>query len=598
MKINNQIPEELRQMNNWVLWRYETGASGRPTKVPYMPPGTNAKTDQPRTWRTFDEVLDTFIDPVPGTQPFDGIGFCVPLDGPVHYWGLDFDDAIDPETHEFREWRLENGELAPIQPKDGLEFGSYMETTPSGAGYRVIIKSSLPVPKGKKQEFGNRNPKTDKVPGIEMYSSGRFFAFTGDMLPDSLVTVEERTEEALAFHEKIFGNTLTELEKLAIDLVEGHTGSRNNLMFGISGFLVTSGWKQAKIAALLQYMIAMFHNDDSSFDEAVTTEKQLKELDRLFDRATAKEVIPGLPYLTDLVTPEVLQMLRDFKAPKAAKAKQTVAEILEIIRNHPPEWFPPEEITYLIEPEIPKGFLVLVTGVPGSGKSTLVLHWCIQMAKAGNEVLYLDRDNNKAIVQDRMKRFGGTTDKNFSYWGNWHQDDNGDRLEPPHPSDEFLKEAVRQMKNPVLVFDTFATFSNGDENDNALVSATFKHLRQLTHLGATVIIIHHPGKNANSNSRGASAMEGAIDVGLKIVGTAVEGGTKLTRIDVKFYKSKIGDGEPIHYAMMDGVPVRRTSSLTDKLLALVKQHPGLTKKKLTRQKNSWVCSGSGSFASE
>jgi RecA-family ATPase len=136
---------------------------------------------------------------------------------------------------------------------------------------------------------------------------------------------------------------------------------------------------------------------------------------------------------------------------------------------------------------------------------------------------------------------------------------------------------VGQMNNPVLVFDTFATFSAGDENDNALVAATFKHFRHLTSLGATVLVIHHTGKNAESNSRGASAMEGAVDAGLKVVGTIEEG--KLTRIEVQTFKTRIGDGKVIVYGMRDGVPSRETATITDVLYDLVKRNPGLTKEK-------------------
>jgi hypothetical protein len=78
-----------------------------------------------------------------------------------------------------------------------LKLGSYAEITPSGAGFRVMVKAGVPVPTGKKKEFGQRNPKSGKIPGIEVYSSGRFFTFTGNKLPGSTATVEERTEQAL-----------------------------------------------------------------------------------------------------------------------------------------------------------------------------------------------------------------------------------------------------------------------------------------------------------------------------------------------------------------------------------------------------------------
>jgi KaiC/GvpD/RAD55 family RecA-like ATPase len=255
----------------------------------------------------------------------------------------------------------------------------------------------------------------------------------------------------------------------------------------------------------------------------------------------------------------------------------SVKSTLALIRNQPPESFEHQEIKYLIEPEVPKGALVLITGAPGSGKSTLVMHWSMQMALAGNEVLYLDRDNPLFIAQERIERFGGKTVDGLMYWGLWSKDANGEPLEPPYPDSDFLKEAVRQMQNPVLVFDTFATFSNGDENDNAVVGATFKRLRHLTNLGATVLVIHHKGKNAASKYRGASAMEGAVDAGVEVVGTVEEG--QLTRIEVQTFKTRIGDGKPIVYGMRDGIPHRETATFQEVLLDLARRNPGISKEK-------------------
>jgi hypothetical protein len=153
--IYQNIPAELREMPNWVLWKKET-VNGRPTKVPYQPNGWKAKSNTPATWSTFSEVLET----LQASDEFSGVGLCVPLEGPEYIWGWDFDDAIDPDTGEFKEWRLDSGELAPIQPTDGAKLGSYAEITPSGAGFRVLHIAKSPVPTGKKREFGQRNPKT------------------------------------------------------------------------------------------------------------------------------------------------------------------------------------------------------------------------------------------------------------------------------------------------------------------------------------------------------------------------------------------------------------------------------------------------------
>jgi len=72
-------------------------------------------------------------------------------------------------------------------------------------------------------------------------------------------------------------------------------------------------------------------------------------------------------------------------------------------------------------------------------------------------------------------------------------------------------------------------------------------------------------------------MEGAVDAGIKVVGTIQEG--KLTRIEVETFKTRIGDGKPIVYGMCDGVPRRETATFTDILFDLVRRNPGLSKEK-------------------
>jgi hypothetical protein len=376
-----------------------------------------------------------------------------------------------------------------------------------------------------------------------MYCKGRFFTFTGAVMEGSPQTVETRSEEIRELHSRLFprkerpktkpkpsGNSCEAQlshastaptpqatdtkQQLVWEALAGHLPDtpRNDLTVGIMGVLVTNGWDRGDIEEMVNLLVAGFNQSAPSYDVAGTIAKQLTELDRLYARKASNQVIPGFKFLERTLTSDAIQKVRTLVAGGSRCLAETsaVESTLALIRNQPPESFERQEIKYLIEPEVPKGALVLVTGAPGSGKSTLVMHWSIQMAQAGNEVLYLDRDNPLFIAQERVERFGGTTVDGLMYWGLWTKDAHGEPLEPPYPDSAFLKEAVRQMKNPVVVFDTFATFSSGDENDNAVVGATFKRLRHLTNLGATVLVIHHKGKNAASKYRGASAMEGAV----------------------------------------------------------------------------------------
>jgi hypothetical protein len=391
--IYQRIPEELRRMDNWVVWRYEERNGGR-TKVPYQVNGNRARSNDPTTWTTFGNA-------VAAADVFDGIGWCAPLGAASeYYWGLDIDDSIDPTTGELREW-----EGAPVQPNEFLKINSYAEKTPSGAGFRVIVKCTRPVLDGQKKiEFGQRNPATGKTPGVEMYCSGRFFTFTGDMMMGSRSVIEDRTDEVLALHERVFSSRRTKevtkpiatsssrrpsdlKDRLASEMIEGRipNSSRNNLTVGIMDVLASKGWAREDIEGIVGLLIAYFNSEDPAYDIAGTLQKQKRELDRIYDRLAKSELVFGYKWLEETLTPSTVGRVRSLVVETKDTSK--VQSTLNLIRQQPPESFAHQDIKYLVEPEVPKGALVLITGKPGHGKSTLVMQWCIQADPGGQRSL-------------------------------------------------------------------------------------------------------------------------------------------------------------------------------------------------------------------
>jgi hypothetical protein len=88
------MPAELKQKNNWVLWRYLPPNSDgkKPRKIPYQPNGKTANTTDPSTWSGFEECRLAYE-----RGGFSGIGFtfdgAVGLDG-LCYCGVDLDGCI------------------------------------------------------------------------------------------------------------------------------------------------------------------------------------------------------------------------------------------------------------------------------------------------------------------------------------------------------------------------------------------------------------------------------------------------------------------------------------------------------------------------
>lgn len=140
------IPLELQQWPNWVVWRYEQLENGNWTKVPYTIDGLLASVTDPKTWTTFDNAVACY-----NRGMCNGIGFVFSRADP--YCGVDLDGTTDQD-------------IILVQQKIYTTFHSYSERSPSGQGLHIICRAVLPA--------GRRRSK------VEIYSHDRFFTFTGD----------------------------------------------------------------------------------------------------------------------------------------------------------------------------------------------------------------------------------------------------------------------------------------------------------------------------------------------------------------------------------------------------------------------------------
>jgi hypothetical protein len=152
------VPEELRLLPNWLLWRleYPNGPDKKPSKVPYQINGFKASVTNSNHWVTFEVAFSQL-----SLGGYDGLGFVFTN---TDYSGIDLDDAST----------LADGSPNPNyqadlnrQIKIAHEFDSYSETSPSGKGLHIIVKGK--VADGKRTNY------------IELYPSGRFFTMTGQV---------------------------------------------------------------------------------------------------------------------------------------------------------------------------------------------------------------------------------------------------------------------------------------------------------------------------------------------------------------------------------------------------------------------------------
>ncbi|WP_276256733.1 hypothetical protein [Halomontanus rarus] len=176
------IPEALQEYEQWICWRVKD-RDGKATKVPIVPgTGEYASATDPETWRPFDEALEYLED-----GDAAGIGFVFTEDDP--FVGIDLDDCRDPET----------GSPSTDARKIIVELDSFTEVSPSGTGYHVIVRGSLP---------GDRSRRGS----VEMYETARFFTVNGDHVDATPDRVRERSASLEAVYNEYIAETESSAE--------------------------------------------------------------------------------------------------------------------------------------------------------------------------------------------------------------------------------------------------------------------------------------------------------------------------------------------------------------------------------------------------
>jgi len=256
--IPENIPVSLKQLNQWVTWRYEWNVKkSKWTKPPLNPiTGYHASPTNRDHWTSFDIAFRKYQE-----HGFDGIGIVLTTDvqNGNSFVGFDFDHIGG------------NGNLPP-QHQGWLNIlSSYTERSPGGEGIRVITIGKLPDNQGR------------KVGDNEVYSTGRFLTITGHRLTEypseirscqdaiDIVYREAFPDEAKErTQEQVTENTQTasvEDEELLSRMFASANGNKIKALWegNISGYPSASEADAALVMRL-----------------AFWTQKNLTQIDRLF----------------------------------------------------------------------------------------------------------------------------------------------------------------------------------------------------------------------------------------------------------------------------------------------------------------------------
>lgn len=195
----------------------------------------------------------------------------------------------------------------------------------------------------------------------------------------------------------------------------------------------------------------------------------------------------------------------------AERRRIRVLGMAEICRLEPVNW--------LVHGIAPSDSFIGLYGLPGSTKSFVALDLALSIATgrdwlgkhrvAPGRVLYVNGEGQRGI----RKRVRGWVQEHGST-ENFHLVPQAVAMPDPAQLDELIA-VISELPSPpaLIVLDTLArTFGGGDENAqkdmNAYVSAVDR-LKEAT--GASVLVVHHSGKDDTRGARGSSAFTGAVD---------------------------------------------------------------------------------------
>lgn len=247
---------------------------------------------------------------------------------------------------------------------------------------------------------------------------------------------------------------------------------------------------------------------------------------------------------------------------------------------------PIEPVDWLVDGLMVMNSVTVMAAVPGAGKSSLALA-ITKSAILGTDfigravkqlpVLYLDRENPKSLVQDRLARMFGAQSL-VPYWGLWLDDP------PPLLNDPRLLRIAKEDK-PLIVVDSLIRFHESDENDTTEMSKQLGHLRALQAAGATVLVLHHSGKAEGNWSRGSIDIPAGVDMGWSLLqrDDLLELTSKKNRFGAPAMITIRPDWERGEFHAVDSPAITEKRDRLATVREIIATTPGLTQNKIVQQ---------------
>jgi hypothetical protein len=512
-----RAPTLLADLPGWLLWRFEhPPGGGKPRKVPYYASGRRRHGVQGR--HEDREQLVTFeaAKAAAARKGFDGVGFA-----PMPEWkvtALDFDACV-------------LGGRVDREVED-LVASTYAEFSPSGNGVRAFVAGAL----------GNRKAiASEQAWGFETFSSKGFVTFTGNLLPvcqefETQDTIAPASDRLRALCESRFSSPAEdrpaaeplglrrEVIEEALDSLDPDMGYPDWLRVGMAlhhelgseGFDLWDAWSaRSPKYTTSEYNLERWESFGRQGGPAVTIRSLIHLANQHGAHVSISQALEASAF-DDLTASEKYET--DVSVPSDKPLRFPFVRAGEFVAAAPQR--------YWIKGMLPEAPLAVIYGESGSGKTFAVLDMVLAIARG---IEWRGRRTRKGRVAYIAAEGSGGLRKRLKAYADFNGIDVADiHLVLLADAPNFLLaadvvEVIRGIQAAggadVVVIDTLAQVTpGGNENGGEDMGKALAHCRQITRiLGASVVLVHHAGKDASRGARGWSGLKAAADAELEVV---------------------------------------------------------------------------------
>ena len=174
-----------------------------------------------------------------------------------------------------------------------------------------------------------------------------------------------------------------------------------------------------------------------------------------------------------------------------------------------------EDVKWVVKDLFAKKLVSVIFSEPGVGKTILAMDIAAKLTRGEAifnhyqverpmKVLYFQGDFPNTIMKNRLKQmFYNPDDKYFKLVNRYEAESKGFSIDLTNEQgQENLKTLLKEYKPDFVIFDTFISFFDGDENKQKDVKEPIDFLRKLTsNYDCSILLCHHSRKRGSNEKR-------------------------------------------------------------------------------------------------